>query len=299
MYVFFDEQKVFLSEFIYKNKHMKYSSVMYIVLFNTSLLFILEIVAHWKSNAVSILGEAFHMLSDLLTVGISVGATYVSSRYKGTKRCTFGLERLEVLCSALSILLLWIPSVFLLYLSVQRFYSPKSVDRHILLSTSSVSLLINLINLSLSVWLNHKTCDMNVTSLYLHALSDLAQSIGMFISAFALYINNDWIFVDVFCSSVGAVICFCSSLKLLKEVITILMDISPISVSDVRETLLGVSSISSVEDIRVWSLNRRNTIAMAKISLFHGESQKETLALCRDLLKRNNSICYSNIEVIS
>ncbi|OAG29673.1 solute carrier family 3 (zinc transporter), member 2 [Nematocida displodere] len=274
---------------------MKHSYGMYVVLVNTVILMVAEILAHKHSNAVSVLGEAFHMVSDLCCVCISIISSAIVRRVKAGRQYTFGLARLEVLSAGVSLAFLWVPSIYLLYLSLTRFLAPESVDREILLWASFFSLGINLANFGVSLYMN-KT-DMHAHSLYVHIVSDLMQSLGMCISAIALFINNTWVGVDLACTVICTLIGIGGSLRLGKDVFMSLMDVSPLSVEEVKAALLTVPAVESVDDLRVWSVNKRTTVAMAKVSIFHGESYEESLARCKSILDHDYAFALSNVEI--
>ncbi|KAI5172073.1 solute carrier family 30 (zinc transporter), member 2 [Nematocida sp. LUAm3] len=279
---------------------MKYAnSAMYIILFNTVLLLTVEIIAHYKSNAVSVLGEAFHMLSDLTNVLLNIISSGISHRYKGGKRCTFGLKRLEVISSGISVILIWIPAATLVYISLGRLMSPQPIDKNILMGASGFSLFINIVNFAITFWLNRHTNDMNVTSLYIHALTDLSQALGMCLAAIVLYINEKWVFIDFLCALFSAAICFGGSFSLFRDVIRILMDISPVDPQDVHNVILGVPGVSGVDDLKIWSLTRKEAAVMGKISIFKGESFDKSLFMCKEALMKNYDFSYINIEQTS
>ncbi|KAI5188573.1 solute carrier family 30 (zinc transporter), member 2 [Nematocida sp. AWRm77] len=277
---------------------MKYTNGMYIVLFNTILLMGIEIAAHYKSNATSVLGEAFHMLGDSASVCLSIGSSFLLRRFKGSRQFTFGLERLEVVSSCISLILLWVPSFYLLYLSACRLVEPEEIDKFVLLGVSFVSFFINMANLAVSLYMCKHSNDMNVSSLYVHALTDLIQSFTMCASGLSLYINPKYVFVDLVCTVIGMCVCFASSYRLSKDVLRMLLDISPLDVQSVRESLLALSQVEAVEDLKIWSLNRRNTMVMAKVSLFTGESHAHALPPIKDMLRKQFDVTYSNIEVV-
>lgn len=278
---------------------MKHANGMYLILGNTVVLLVVEIVAHYKSNATSVLGEAFHMLSDVVSVCLSIGAAFVLRRFKGSSQFTFGLERLEVVSSCLSLVLLWVPSFYLLYLSICRLAEPEEIDRAVLLAVSLLSLSINLVNLGISVYLNRRSNDMNISSLYMHALTDLIQSLSMCASGIALFINSEYVVVDLICTVAGTAVCLGSSLGLAKDVFRMLLDISPLDVKAVREALLGLPAVEAVDDLKIWGLNRRNTLVMAKLAVFPGEQHQEVVLHTKELLRKLFGVTYSNVEINS
>jgi len=278
---------------------MKKSSGMYVIVLNTLVLLVVEVYAHHKSNAMSILGEAFHMLSDILSVCISFMSAIAIKKCKTSSQYTFGLERLEVLSSCVCVMLLWVPSVYLMCTSVKRLYKPEEIDRKVLLITSGISIFVNVANVAISVNIDKNKNDMNVSSMHIHAVTDLMQSLGMCVSAISLYISPDYVVIDLVCTMFACAVCLLSSIKMVKEVAANMLDISPVNVEAVKDALMELPQIEGVDDIRIWSINRRNRMAMVKLSIFRGESPEDTLNSCKDVLKKRYSMTYTNIEIKS
>ncbi|KAI5189713.1 cobalt-zinc-cadmium efflux system protein [Nematocida minor] len=277
---------------------MKKSKGVYIILFNTLLLLAVELFAHHKSHAVSILGEVFHMAGDLMTVGVGLCASFIMQRWSGGDRCTFGLARLEVLAAAISLFLIWSPSIYLVHLSVGRYFNPVPLDRHILLGTAFFSLVVNLVNFFVSLHMNKRcTGDMSITSIYIHALSDLMQCLGLCLSGLVLYIDSSLVIVDLLAAILSTAICFYGSLGLAREVAMMLLDASPVDVESVRNSLMSVSHVESVTDLKVWSISRSNRATMARVSLAEGAQHTEVVRECREVLHKEYSVGISNIEV--
>ncbi|KAI5181529.1 cobalt-zinc-cadmium efflux system protein [Nematocida sp. AWRm80] len=338
------------------------SSYMYLIVINTLLLFIIEVIGHHKSNSLSVLNEVVHIFNDLLGIlitilfkhiiarynkytintkgiqetqmskvvydrqigqenekridgvdrslledGILVGSTGrdigirpVSHRYidRILNRCTFGLYRLEVISSIINVILLVIPNLYLITMSIKRYYAPEKVDREIVLYVSILSIIVNIVNF----YIAHKatsssSSDISDTSVYLHALNDLIQCIGITITSLVLYINQDYVIIDVIMNIVCIVISTISCIRMIKEIIQIILEMSPVDVSEVKERMLEITHVQSVEDIRIWSLDRQQRIAMLKILIFPEESPSEILHKCKTILKQEYQISYSNIEI--
>lgn len=277
---------------------MKKSNGVYVILFNTVLLLVVEIIAHHKSKAVSILGEVFHMAGDLLTVFIGLSATYIVTHFSGGDRYPFGLARLEVLATAVSLLLIWGPSVYLIKLAITRYFHPVPLNRQVLLITASFSLVINLVNFIISIRMSrHCGNDMSVSSIYVHALSDLTQCLGLFLSGLALYFDPSLVLVDLVSACFSTVVCFCGSLGLAREVGCMLLDRSPVDAGRVRNSLLKVKSVGSVSEVRVWDIGRRARMAMVKVCVEEGSSPKDALIACKEVLRTDYAVTTSNVEI--
>ncbi|EIJ89360.1 cobalt-zinc-cadmium efflux system protein [Nematocida parisii] len=277
---------------------MKKSRGVYIILFNTVFLLLIEIVAHIKSESVSILGEAVHMSSDLITVGVGLLATFVSSRYTGGSNYTFGLIRIEVLAAALSLILIWAPSLYLVHMSIFRYFNPQKINEEVVLITGILSFIINVINFLVSVKMNKSAnADLSITSIYIHALSDLAQCIGLIISGVVLHINPKLTIVDILAAFFSTIVCFCGSFGLLKEVVYMLLDKSPVEVERVRQSIMQVKNVIAINDMHLWCVNRSTRVSMINITMKHGAVHEDVLRECKNVLKQEYSINMSTVEI--
>ncbi|KAI5132380.1 cobalt-zinc-cadmium efflux system protein [Nematocida ausubeli] len=277
---------------------MKKRQGVYIILFNTILLLVLEILAHMKSGSVSILGEVFHMASDLVTVTVGLFGTFIATKYSGGVNYTFGLVRVEVLAAVASLILIWLPSIYVVNLSISRYFNPAAIDRDVVVITGFASLVINLVNFFVSLRMTKsRDTDMSVTSIYIHALSDLTQCIGVLVSGLVLYLDPSFVIVDLIAAVFSACVCFYGSLGLLREVLGMLLDKSPVDVNMVRMRIMKVDKVISVNDIRVWCISRGNRITMANITVENGAESEKILWECKKILRKEYSISLSCIEV--
>ena len=110
-----------------------------------SLFMIIEFLGGLISNSIAIMSDAAHLLSDLLGFIISLKAVSLSTRRKN-ENFTFGYYRAEVVGAMLSIFIIWILTITLLYESMHRlFISHNDVDGRIMLITSTIGLLFNMV----------------------------------------------------------------------------------------------------------------------------------------------------------
>ena len=90
-------------------KHYKIQEYSKKVLYTTLILTIsfalLEYIGGLLSNSLALLGDSFHMFSDVIALGFSLIALLFSSK-KPNKKYTFGFVRLEVLAAFINGLML-------------------------------------------------------------------------------------------------------------------------------------------------------------------------------------------------
>lgn len=80
---------------------------------------ITELIGGYISNSLSIMTDAAHLLSDIVSFGLSLFAVYLSKK-RATKRFTFGFQRAEILGAICSILLIWLLTAVVVYFAIVR-----------------------------------------------------------------------------------------------------------------------------------------------------------------------------------
>ena len=105
-------------------------------------VFAVEATASIFANSLALLAEAFHVLIDVVALGIAFVAVWLGTR-PVTDRRTFGLLRLEILATVLNTVLLLIVAAVVLVEGVRRFSEPSQVHSGLVLAVAVVGLLSN------------------------------------------------------------------------------------------------------------------------------------------------------------
>ncbi len=106
----------------------------------TLLFTVIEFVGGLVSNSLALLSDSFHMLSDVLALGLSMLAIYFASK-KPTARYTFGYLRFEILAAFLNGLALIVISIWILYEAIVRIIYPQPIESGIMFMIASIDLL--------------------------------------------------------------------------------------------------------------------------------------------------------------
>lgn len=103
----------------------------------TLLFTVIEFVGGLVSNSLALLSDSFHMLSDVLALGLSMLAIYFASK-KPTARYTFGYLRFEILAAFLNGLALIVISIWILYEAIVRIIYPQPIESGIMFMIASI-----------------------------------------------------------------------------------------------------------------------------------------------------------------
>ena len=266
----------------------KSKKTLYVTLFLTLFFALMELFGGLFSNSLSLVGDSFHMFSDVLALGASMVAIYFEAK-KPTEKFTYGFLRLEVVVAFLNGIVLMLISVGMIYESVIRFFNPREIDFGSMFFIALTGLIFNIVITWILFSSTKKENNINIKSAMLHFLGDLLNSVGVVISSIIIYFTN-FIYIDIIMSVVISVIIFTGGYKISKEAFFILMEAVPsgINLSALRNELLNIDGIKNIHELHVWKNDNEEISFTAHILLDNYEKHnnyriineiKEKLAL--------------------
>ncbi|XP_060030572.1 probable proton-coupled zinc antiporter SLC30A4 isoform X2 [Erinaceus europaeus] len=243
-----------------------------------ALFMVGELVGGYIANSLAIMTDALHMLTDLSAIILTLLALWLSSK-SPTKRFTFGFHRLEVLSAMVSVLLVYILMGFLLYEAVQRTIHMKyEINGDIMLITAAVGVAVNIISPTIGSGCEHKhgQDSLAVRAAFVHALGDLVQSVGVLIAAYIIRFKPEYKIADPICTYVFSLLVAFTTFRIIWDTVVIIMEGVPghLNIDYIKETLMKIEDVYSVEDLNVWSLTSGKPTAIVHLQLIPGSSSK-------------------------
>lgn len=213
---------------------------------------IVEVIGGIVSGSLALLGDAGHMFTDVLALGMSLGAAMIAGR-AATDRHTFGLLRAEILVALVNGIALVGISLLVIREAITRFYEPGDIDSTVMLIVAVVGLGANLVGIKV---LEHGSKDnLNVRGAFLHMMGDMLSSVGVIIAALLIHFFG-WQAADPVISIGIAVIIMVGAYRLIAQSVSILLEAVPshIDLKEVEKAMMGVEDVKSVHDLHVWTL---------------------------------------------
>ena len=266
----------------------KSKKTLYVTLFLTLFFALMELFGGLFSNSLSLVGDSFHMFSDVLALGASMVAIYFEAK-KPTEKFTYGFLRLEVVVAFLNGIVLMLIAVGMIYESVIRFFNPREIDFGSMFFIALIGLIFNIVITWILFSSTKKENNINIKSAMLHFLGDLLNSVGVIISSIIIYFTN-FVYIDIIMSVVISVIIFIGGYKISKEAFFILMEAVPseVDLNMLRNELLNIDGIKNIHELHVWKNDNEEISFTAHILLDNYEKHnnyriineiKEKLAL--------------------
>ena len=245
----------------------KSKKTLYVTLFLTLFFALMELFGGLFSNSLSLVGDSFHMFSDVLALGASMVAIYFEAK-KPTEKFTYGFLRLEVVVAFLNGIVLMLISVGMIYESVIRFFNPKEIDFGSMFFIALIGLIFNIVITWILFSSTKKENNINIKSAMLHFLGDLLNSVGVIISSIIIYFTN-FVYIDIIMSVVISVIIFIGGYKISKEAFFILMEAVPseVDLNTLRKELLNIDGIKNIHELHVWKNDNEEISFTAHILL--------------------------------
>ena len=245
----------------------KSKKTLYVTLFLTLFFALMELFGGLFSNSLSLVGDSFHMFSDVLALGASMVAIYFEAK-KPTEKFTYGFLRLEVVVAFLNGIVLMLIAVGMIYESVIRFFNPREIDFGSMFFIALVGLIFNIVITWILFSSTKKENNINIKSAMLHFLGDLLNSVGVIISSIIIYFTN-FVYIDIIMSVVISVIIFTGGYKISKEAFFILMEAVPseVDLNMLRNELLNIDGIKNIHELHVWKNDNEEISFTAHILL--------------------------------
>jgi len=246
-------------------------------------LFILEIVGGVVSNSLALIADSFHILLDVIAIGISLIAFRIAKR-PHSSTLTFGFHRVEIIAAFINGISLVAMAAFIFYEAYRRFLVPPEIRTETLLIVASIGLCVNII---MALMLKKESrSNLNVKGSYIHVLGDLLSSVGVIVGAILIFFLNNSIIDTIVSIGIGLLI-IRSGLILCKECLHVFMEGTPkeIEISEVSGELEKFDEITEVHDVHVWTLTS-NIFAMSA----HIKVRQEFIQNPNALLKKINQI---------
>ncbi|BFP41137.1 cation diffusion facilitator family transporter [Flavobacteriaceae bacterium GF1] len=214
---------------------------------------IAQIIGGLISGSLSLLSDALHNFSDVLSLIISFLANRLSKKKASTNR-TFGYKRAEIIAAFVNSATLMVVSLFLIVEAIERFLAPQEVASNWVIWLSILAILVN--GFSVLLLKKDAAVNMNMKSAYLHLLTDMMASIavlvgGLLMKFYAIF----WI--DPLLTLVIALYLIYVGYDLLKESTKVLMLFTPksIAVQEIVSSICEIKGIKNVHHVHVWQLN--------------------------------------------
>lgn len=279
-----------------KEQH-KSKKTLWITLILTLFFTIVEVVGGLLSHSLALLSDSAHMMSDVLSLGLSMTAIYLATR-NPNKKYTFGFLRFEILASFINGLALGVIAIGIFVEGIKRIINPTKVDLPLMLTIATIGLIVNIV---LTIVLSRSTKaeeNLNIKSALWHFIGDLLNSVGVIISAILIYFTDLTILDPLISMVIGGVI-FIGGSKIIRESYLILMESVPekFDLDSIREDIRTIDGVVNVHEMHLWAITTNHYSITAHVFIRKDIEPLRAIASINQLLKDKYGLAHVTVQV--
>jgi cobalt-zinc-cadmium efflux system protein len=249
----------------------------------TLTVFVVQAVGGMVSGSLALLADAGHNFTDVIGIGLSLGAIALATTRPASGARTYGFLRLEILAAVANAVLLFGVAAYVLIEALRRLVAPQEIASGLMLAIAVVGLAANAIGLYLLRDAQHAS--LNMRGAYLEVLGDLAGSVAVVVAAAVIALTG-WRQADAIASAAIALLILPRTWRLLKDAVDILLEATPkdIDLAAVRRHILEADGVADVHDLHAWTITSGMNVVSAHVVLAEGADPPLVLdELCRCL----------------
>ena len=236
------------------------------------------------SGSISLLTDALHNFSDVISLIISYVANRLATQKKQTIDKTFGYKRAEIVAALINGSILIVLSFIMIYKAFVRFNHPETIKSNWIIYLSVLSIILNI--LSVLILKNAAQNNLNIKSTYVNLLSDVFTSF-IVLTGGLLIKYRQWYFIDPLLSVIIAGYLLYVSWDILKESVQIIMQFAPknIDIAEVEKVITGLPAVKNMHHVHLWQLNDNDIRLEAHIEFNRDIRLSEFDKICEQIEK--------------
>jgi cobalt-zinc-cadmium efflux system protein len=210
-----------------------------------------EAFAGWRAHSLALLGDAGHMATDGIALGIAAVAAIVAER--PSERHSYGLGRVEVMAAVGNTLFMLLIVASITIGAIERLRHPSTVQAPLVMLLGGLGVGLNLLIYRV---LEGGAHSLNLRASLLHVLGDMLGSAAAFLAGLIIWWSG-WQAADPLLSLFIGLLILLSSLKLLGDAAHVLLEGVPtgMDLAEIGRGMAAVDGVGSVHDLHVWSVS--------------------------------------------
>jgi cobalt-zinc-cadmium efflux system protein len=256
---------------------------------------VVEMTGGWLTASLALIADAFHLLSDVAALALSLFAVWMAQRPADARR-TFGHSRAEILAALANGVGLAAIAAMICVGAIRRFDSPAEVDGLGVVAFAAGALAYELV----SLWIlsSGKSQNLNMRGAWLHIASDALGSIGAMVSG-ALIWAYGWYWADPVASLLISALVLRSGWWLIRDAVDVLMEGVPahLDPDEIREALIELPGVAAVHDLHIWTIGSGEISLSCHIVAEPGGADPGLLPSVHAVLRERFALGHTTIQV--
>lgn len=259
---------------------------------------ILEMVAFFFTNSMTMYSSAIHDFGDVIILFFSVLIEKISTKPRSEKY-TYGYRRFTLIAAIINAVVLLGSSIYIIINAIERLINPEPIAASVVLIMAGIGVIVNIVGIQK---LKQDDSVLN-RALVLNLKADVYNFIAIIISSSLIIAFNLVIFDAIFAIFIA--------LKMLREVnkeiktiFAMLMQAIPddIELKDIEEKIMLYEMVQGIEDLHIWNLDGEDYIMSFNLLVDTKNYDINEIINCKDEIKislEEYKINHTTIEIKS
>jgi len=256
---------------------------------------IIEAVYGILSGSLSLLADAGHNLSDVISLLLAWGASVLATK-AATDRRTYGFRKVTIFAPIISAVILIITLTGITWEAINRFFHPQPIKGITIIIVAAVGVVVN--TLTALMFIKGQKHDLNIRGAFLHMAADAGVSLGVVIAGLIIMIKG-WLWIDPVLSLIIVSVILFGIKGLLRDSIHYAIDGVPngIDISEVKKYLMGRDHVLGIHDLHIWPLSTTETALTVHLIMDTEQLDNNFLSNLQIQLHDRFGIEHSTIQV--
>ena len=256
---------------------------------------VFEAAAGFATGSLALLADAGHNLSDVLALGLALGAVWLAGR-PATPRRSFGFMRAEILAALLNALSIVAIAVLIFVEAARRFADPPEVPGGWLIVVAAIGILVN--GAGAAAVFRRGGEDVNMRASFLHLAGDAVGSLGV-MAAGVIILTTGWVYADPLVSVLIGLLILVSSFGVLRDTVLVLLEAAPRGTDpkEIGDSMAAFPGVVDVHDLHVWTITSGFPALSAHVLVRPGDDCHRIRRELERMLDERFGIDHSTLQV--
>ncbi len=247
------------------------------------------------AGSLALIADAWHNLSDVLSLLLAWGASHLATKAATEKR-TYGFRKVTIMASLASAILLLVALGSITWEAIGRLFDPKPVEGLTVIAVAAIGVVINTITALL--FLSGRKHDLNIKGAFLHMAADAGVSLGVVVAGIIIMATGQ-LLIDPLISLLIVTVILVGTWSLLRDSMNLAIDSVPegIDLEGIKRHLTSLENVSQIHDLHVWPLSTSEVALSVHVIIADDSLNNNFLPKLQQQLHDRFGIEHSTIQV--
>lgn len=209
------------------------------------------------AGSLALIADAGHNLSDVLSLLLAWGASWLATR-PATEKRTYGFRKTTILASVTNAIVLLLVLGGITWEAIRRIFNPEPIEATIVIVVAAIGVVINTVTALFFVSGQKK--DLNIRGAYLHMAADAGVSLGVVLAGIIVMITG-WQIIDPLISIGIVAVILVGTWALLRDSVSLSIDAVPkdVDIAGVKSYLTSLENVCQIHDLHIWAMSTTET----------------------------------------